>query len=131
MCKILAEYVKACRRKVRKMGGRRPDGRRVGQTEGRRPGWRPGRTSPYHNTSRMKTGVLTWKLHKINANNALNRMKIYKSCIKIRKNDLKSKKTSKTCQKFDFRMEPKITTLLPTCFKITAMHSVCCCSLPI
>ena len=25
----------------------------------------------------------------------------------------KSKKTSKTRQKFDFRMEPKITTLLP------------------
>ena len=28
----------------------------------------------------------------------------------------KSKKTSKTRQKFDFGMEPKITTLLPTCF---------------
>ena len=28
----------------------------------------------------------------------------------------KSKKTSKTCQKLDFDMEPKITTLLPTCF---------------
>ena len=27
-----------------------------------------------------------------------------------------SKKTSKTRQKFDFGMEPKITTLLPTCF---------------
>ena len=27
-----------------------------------------------------------------------------------------SKKTSKTHQKFDFGMEPKITTLLPTCF---------------
>ena len=44
---------------------------------------------------------------------------------------LKSKKTSKTRQKFDFRMKPKIRTLLPTCFKITAMHSVCCCSLPV
>ena len=42
-----------------------------------------------------------------------------------------SKKTSKTRQKFDFRMKPKITTLLPTCFLITAMHSVCCCSLPV
>ena len=28
----------------------------------------------------------------------------------------KSKKTSKTRQKFDLGMEPKITTLLPTCF---------------
>ena len=28
----------------------------------------------------------------------------------------KSKKTSKTCQKFDFGMEYKKTTLLPTCF---------------
>ena len=29
-------------------------------------------------------------------------------------------------QKFDFGMEPKTATLHPTCFKITAMHSVCC-----
>ena len=28
----------------------------------------------------------------------------------------KSKKTTKTRQKLDFGMEPKITTLLPTCF---------------
>ena len=28
----------------------------------------------------------------------------------------KSKKTTKTHQKFDFGMEPKITTLLATCF---------------
>ena len=28
----------------------------------------------------------------------------------------KSKKTSKSRQKFDFGMEPKITTLLPKCF---------------
>ena len=28
----------------------------------------------------------------------------------------KSKKMSKTCQIFDFRIEPKITTLLPICF---------------
>ena len=31
-----------------------------------------------------------------------------------------------TLQKFDFLLEPKTTTLHPTCFKITAMHSVCC-----
>ena len=29
----------------------------------------------------------------------------------------KSEKTSKTRQKFDFRMKPKITTLLTTCFR--------------
>ena len=42
----------------------------------------------------------------------------YKSIvIALNKADLtKSKKTSKTRQKFDFRMEPKVTTLLPTCF---------------
>ena len=28
----------------------------------------------------------------------------------------KSKKTSKTCQRFDIRMKPKITTLLQKCF---------------
>ena len=43
----------------------------------------------------------------------------------------KSKKTSKTCQKFDFRMEPKATTLFPICFLTIAMHSVCRCSLPV
>ena len=43
----------------------------------------------------------------------------------------KSKKTSKARQKFDFGMEPKVTTLLPTCFKIIAMHSVCRCSFPV
>ena len=43
----------------------------------------------------------------------------------------KSKKTSKTRQIFDYRMEPKITKLLPICFKITAMHWFYCCSLPI
>ena len=31
-----------------------------------------------------------------------------------------------TLQKFNFGMEPKTTTLQPTCFKIIAMHSVCC-----
>ena len=34
MCKISAQYVKACRRKVRKTGGRRPDGRTDGRTDG-------------------------------------------------------------------------------------------------
>ena len=43
----------------------------------------------------------------------------------------KSKKTSKTRQKFDFGMEPKITTLLPKCLEIIVMHSVCRCSLPV
>ena len=41
----------------------------------------------------------------------------------------KSKKMSKTRQKFDFRMNPKITTFLPKCFWITALHLVCCCTL--
>ena len=41
------------------------------------------------------------------------------------------KRTSRTRQKFDFRMEPKITTLHPACFLIIAMYSVCCCSLPV
>ena len=44
MCKISAQYLKACRRKVRKTGGR---------TETRTDGWTDGesdgRTSPYHN----------------------------------------------------------------------------------
>ena len=43
----------------------------------------------------------------------------------------KSNKTSKSRQKFDFEMEPKITTLLPTCFYIIAIHTVCCCCLPV
>ena len=43
----------------------------------------------------------------------------------------KSKKRLKTRQKFVFGMEPNITTLLHTCFKIIAMHTVCCCSLPV
>ena len=46
-------------------------------------------------------------------------------------NMTKSKKTSKTRQIFDLKMEPKTTTLLPICFKITAMHSIYCWSLPI
>ena len=53
MCKIAAQYVKACMRKVRKTGGQRP-GRRVGRTDGDPDG----QTSPYHNTARLKTGVL-------------------------------------------------------------------------
>ena len=54
---------------------------------------------------------------------------MYRNCIKKGKRT-KSKKTSKTRQIFDFRMEQKITTLLPTSLQIIAMHSVCCCSLP-
>ena len=38
---------------------------------------------------------------------------------------------NKGIKKFHFRMEPKTTTLHPKCFKIIAMHSVCCCSLPV
>ena len=41
----------------------------------------------------------------------------------------KSEKTSKTRQKFDFGMEPKITTL-PKSFQIIAMNVVCCCMKP-
>ena len=52
--KMSTQHVKACRRKVRKTV---TDGR----TETRRPGRRPGQTSPYHNTSRLKTGVLKKK----------------------------------------------------------------------
>ena len=37
--------------------GRTETARTESRTDGRRPGWRPGRTSPYHNTSRLKTGV--------------------------------------------------------------------------
>ena len=36
-----------------------------------------------------------------------------------------------TRQKYDFGMKPKTTTLHPTCFKIIAMHSICCYSLPV
>ena len=43
----------------------------------------------------------------------------------------KSKKTSKTRQKFDFGMEPKITTFLSTCFKIIGILLACRCSLPV
>ena len=43
----------------------------------------------------------------------------------------KSKKRSKTRQNFDFGMEPKTTTLFPTCFYIIHMHLVFCCSLPV
>ena len=34
-------------------------------------------------------------------------------------------------QKLDFRMEQKITTLLPTCFSIIGIHLVCRCRLPV
>ena len=43
----------------------------------------------------------------------------------------KSKMTSKTFQKFDFRMKPNITTFPTKCFYITAMHLVCCYNLPV
>ena len=43
----------------------------------------------------------------------------------------KSRETTKTRQKFDFGMEPNITTLLSTCSKIIDLHLVCCCSLPV
>ena len=42
--------------------------------------------------------------------------KIYRNCTKIRQNDYKSEKMSKTRQKFDFGMETKVTILHPTCF---------------
>ena len=45
MCKISAQYVKACMRKVGKTGGLRP-GRRVGRTEGRTEN----RTDGHHHT---------------------------------------------------------------------------------
>ena len=43
-------------------------------------------------------------------------MKIYRNRLKYTKMT-KFKNTSKTRQKFDFRMKPKITTLLSTCFR--------------
>ena len=43
MCKISAQYVRACMRKVRKTGGRRP-GRRVEQTDGESDGRTESRT---------------------------------------------------------------------------------------
>ena len=53
-CKISAQFVKACRRKVRKMGGRRPDGRRVGRrvgrTDGRTDGDPEGDPDGHHHT---------------------------------------------------------------------------------
>ena len=42
--------------------------------------------------------------------------KIYRICIKIRQNDYKSKKMLKMRQKFDFGIEPKVTSLHPTYF---------------
>ena len=44
---------------------------------------------------------------------------------------LSPKRSQKREKKFDFEMDAKITTLLPTCFWIIATHSVCCCSLPV
>ena len=75
--------------------------------------------------------LLTWKLHKLNVHSTIFCIKIYRNFIKIRQNDYKSKKMSKMSKKFDFGMEPKVTILHSTCFLIIAMHSVCCCSLPV
>ena len=53
MCKISAQYVKTCRRKVRKMGGRRPgrtDGESDGRTDGRRVGRTDGDPDGHHHT---------------------------------------------------------------------------------
>ena len=73
----------------------------------------------------------TLKLHEINADKVLYRIQmIYRNCIKIHQSDYVQKDV-KNASKIDFGLEPKITTLLPICFKITAMHSVCCCNLPI
>ena len=67
MCKISAQYVKACMRKVWKTGGRRPR-RTDGESDGRRVGRRPGRTSPYHNTSRLHIIIIKisflWLMYK-------------------------------------------------------------------
>ena len=57
----------------------------------------------------------TWKLHKINADKALYRIKTHRNCIKIHQND-QVQKDVKTRQKFDFQMEPKISKLLPKCY---------------
>ena len=48
--------------------------------------------------------------------NAILHKKIYRNCIKIRQNDFKYKKMSKTRQKIDFGMEPKVTMKHLTCF---------------
>ena len=53
MCKISAQYAKACMRKERKMGGRRP-GQRVGQTDGRRVGRTDGRRTTRDHNSALK-----------------------------------------------------------------------------
>ena len=184
MCKISAQYVKAWRRKLRKTVYLRKTvtgGRRHGRTDG----WMDWRTSPYHNTSRLKMGVLIyfqnmWKcLQKLcfppkSSSHALEMAKafiiwvgglkymtndyllifkyyvlrnykilpkIFEKCLKLTFSTPKIDKTRGPCgplsltwvqwtrQKFDIRMEPKTTKLHPTCFKIIAMHSVCCCSL--
>ena len=55
------------------------------------------------------------ELHIINADKALYYIEIYRNCIKIHQND-QAQKDAKKHQKFDFGIEPKILTLLPTCF---------------
>ena len=78
----------------------------------------------------MHSPIYKNELHKMYADKALYRIKIYRNCSKIHQNDL-VQKDAETRQKFDFRMKQKISTLLPTGFKITAIHLVCCCSLPV
>ena len=78
---------------------------------------------PYELWDKNTIGWRRWNI-------ATQERKVCKIALKYTKMT-KSKTTSKTRQILAFRMEPKITTLLPICFKITAMHWVCCCSLPI
>ena len=54
----------------------------------------------------------TWLLHKIYADKALYRIKIYRNCIKIHQID-KVQKYVKNASKFEFRRKPKLTTILP------------------
>ena len=57
-------------------------------------------------------------------------IKTCRNCIKTRQHD-QVQKDVKIIQKFDFWMEPKMKTLLSTCFYIIAVHSVCYFSLPV
>ena len=68
------------------------------------------------------------EIHKRNADKAPYCKQIYRNCIKIHQNDKVQKDVINASK---FRMEPKIITLLPICFKITTIYSVYCCSLPI
>ena len=67
--------------------------------------------------------------NKCKLNTFKNPIKIYRNC-KLKGKMTKSKMTSKTRQKFDFGMEPKITTLLPNAsrsllyIRFVAAHSL-------